>query len=96
MPTPVSSRNVILTEEKEMCTAFNHHFVAACHLFKDKYMGSAIHNILINDDGFNCAPQFALHPLSSNVVTEALLAIDSKKATGEDNLGPFLLKLSAP
>lgn len=41
LPTHVNSRNIILTWDKEICAAFNKHFVAAVHIFKNQCMGSA-------------------------------------------------------
>ncbi len=71
---------------------------AAGHLFKKeiKASGKSVSNPEMEAAGCTVShiSQFALHLLTNNAVTEALLDIDSKKATG-DNLDPFLLQLSA-
>ncbi len=99
LPSHVTYNQHLITDHLEICTAFNKHFAAAGHLFKNGNMGSGESINCPESDVSVCTvryiPQFTLQLYTPNEVSGALLAIDSKKATGEDTLDPFSLRLSA-
>lgn len=96
LPTMVKSNDCLITEQNEICLAFNRHFAHAGHLFDNDDCegpppGDCGH---VRSEGH--VSQFSFEPFSGSVVFEALQSIDTRKSTGEDNVDPFFLKLAAP
>ena len=100
LPTHLNLGNSVLTNENEICTAFNNHFATAGLLFDNLFTNTTVaaENLPPSSGSSLSAPEshFSLAPFNTNEVFIALSAIDSKKSVGEDCLDPFFLKVSAP
>ena len=96
-PSPVTFNDCFLHDPSEICQAFNTHFAAAGNQFDVIYPDNSLNNNP-QDDVLPSYPtsQFSLHTVTSSAVKEALQTMDCRKATGEDHLNPYFLKLSAP
>ena len=109
LPTHLNVGHDVLTNENEICTAFNSHFAAAGHLFDNLYINPAATDNLhtqnaaaaVSDGDSTLSAldpsfSFSFIPFTTSEVFYALSTIDPKKSVGEDNLDPFLLKASTP
>lgn len=105
-PTSVMSEDCRLVDSYDICSAFNKHFSVAGLIF-DEHLPEPS-NLNSNsedpppffnsdhDDPLDLAVHFSLTPFTTSEVLIALSTMNSRCSTGEDNLDPFLLKLSAP
>ena len=98
IPSSIMLGNNILQNPTEICAAFNNHFATAGHIFEEGSGGRGDHPCSRNAQTDAPLPgaQFSLTPFTVSEVLGALNGLDPKSSTGEDNLDPFLLKLSAP
>lgn len=80
-----------MSDHEEIHLAFNKHFVAAGHLSEN----GGLDHLPTDDNVFavHCRHTFTLDTVCSSVVKNALLTIDHRKCTGEDNLDPYFLRL---
>ncbi len=105
LPAQISSGNTYITNKLDICDAFNHHFIAAGHIFDN----NAAATDSTSGHEAATAPNFPLHsrtamlksvsfslrPVIHTEVLHALNCLDLKKSKGEDGLDPFLLHMSA-
>lgn len=104
-PTSVMSEDCRLVDSNDICSAFNKHFSVAGLIFDDHLSEQSNRNFIsespcsFNGDHIvplDSAVHFSLSPFTTSEVLGALSNMNSRCSTGEDNLDPFLLKLSAP
>ena len=95
-PTHIDNGHSILTDRKDICSAFNDHFAAAGHLFDLDGNNSDCNTAPQTELPPDTPPNFTISPFSLDEVTRTLLAMDTRKSTGADNLDAFFLKLSVP
>ena len=98
LPNQIGLDTGLITDTNAIANAFNNHFIAAGNLnektsttndgWKDTYEG--IMHEYADGQGFS------LSLFTEEKVIDALLAIDTKKATGADKLDPGLLARAAP
>ncbi len=94
LPSAINYGDSVISEQKEICTAINKHFIDIGHLFESSHVGPP--GYLGHNNSVEGMPHsFSLQPLSPFVVYDALNSADARKSTGEDKLDPFFLKLCA-
>ena len=106
LPALVKIGQSMFSDQNDICNAFNKHFADAGNLFENLFenenMPQGSSGSMHEDAARHVShverhdSQFSLEPFIYDDIFNALLGIDPKKATGEDCLDPFVLKLAAP
>ena len=95
LPTHIEFNNYEISDKNDICQLFNQHFAEAGLLF-DRNITGSLSAAATSQGQMSPHSKFSLIPFTLVEVYQAVVALDNKCSTGEDDLEAYFIKLAAP